>query len=141
MAQQIEFLKHVLPFYQLDQAWLQETADALDVVYFPVDSMIALDLEENAFLYLVIKGRVAEFESVDDRHPLAYYSEYSQFGAIRLLDHESKNIYQAVEESVLYRLSHAFFQRLLQYNPGFERFYQQDITQKLTRLHKQLRQE
>lgn len=140
MSTTIDFLREVLPFDQLDQSWLEEAANALDVEYFPKDTQVLVDLKSNAFLYLVMKGRIAEYES-DFNHPKAYYAAGSQFGADRLLDEKNQDNYLVVEEAILYRLPHEFFQRLLQYNPNFEKFYQQDITQKLTQLHQQLQQD
>lgn len=141
MNQILDFLKQVLPFNQLGEDWLLEASEALDTVYFPEDSMIPLDADKNPFIYFVIKGRVVEFDSADARHPQAYFLEYAQFGAARLLDETSSAVYQAQEETILYRMPFSCFRRLLQHNKDFEQFYQQDITEKLTRLHRQLQHE
>ncbi len=139
--QHAAFLKSILPFDRLDQAWLLEAVKALDVVYFPLHSKIPLDAEENAFLYFVIKGQVAECDLADATRQYALYGPHAQFGASVLLDKKVQFSYQALEEAILYRLPMAVFQRLLRYVPEFESFYYQDITQKLTQFHQQLQVE
>lgn len=141
IAQQVDFLKTVLPFNRLDQAWLDEAAQALDIVYFPLGDKIPLDPVENAFLYIVIKGRVSETNQSESVHQTAVYAPASQFGAQVLLDKQDQFDYVTLEEAILYRLPASVFQRLLKYNADFEAFYFQDITQKLSAFHQQMQVE
>ncbi len=139
--QQIDFIKAVLPFERLDQAWLLEVAQALDVVYFPVGESIPLDSEKNAFVYFVIKGRVAECDSANESRQCAIYGHHAQFGVTPLLDKQVGFEYQALEETILYRLAFSVFQRVIKHNAEFEAFYLQDITHKLSAFHRQLQEQ
>lgn len=136
------FLKSNLPFDRLDQVGLEKAAKALDVVYFPLDARIPLDRAENAFLYIVIKGRVAEFHEEAPSSQCALYGKNAQFGASVLLEQQvGKLEYHAIEECILYRLPAKVFHHLLTNCIEFEAFYFNDITQKLSHFHKQLQTE
>lgn len=138
IVEQVSFLKNIHPFDRLDLVWLNEAAEALDVVYFPLETMIPLNLADNAFIYIVIKGRVSECMGDDGAGQCALYGTNAQFGASMLLDQNTKLSYRAIEETVAYRLPFTTFQRLLKHNPEFEAFYFNDITQKLSHFHQQL---
>lgn len=141
IVEQSAFLKTIHPFDRLSGEWLDQAAEALDVVYFPLDSPIPLDLTENAFLYIVIKGRVSECKEEEGGGQCALYGQHAQFGASTLLDQQAKLTYQTLEETVAYRLPAKVFHRLLTHNLEFEAFYFHDITQKLSHFHQQLQVE
>lgn len=136
--EQVSFLTKIHPFNLLEDEYLNEAAGALDVVYFPLDSTIPLDLMENAFIYIVIKGRVSECMAEDSAAQCGLYGVNSQFGASTLLDQKTRLSYQAIEETLAYRLPYATFKHLLKHNSEFESFYFNDITQKLSHFHRQL---
>lgn len=138
IIEQVGFLKNIHPFDRLETSLLNEAAAALDVVYFPLESTIPLSSTENAFIYIVIKGRVSECMGDDGKGQCGLYGTNAQFGASTLLDQKTKLSYRAIEETVAYRLPFVTFQRLLKHNPEFEAFYFNDITQKLSYFHEQL---
>lgn len=138
IIEQASFLKRIHPFDRLDDGYLNEAAAALDVVYFPLEAKIPLDLSENAFVYIVIKGRVSECMSEDETGQCGLYGTNSQFGASTLLDQKAKLTYQAIEETLAYRLPLVTFKYLLKHNSDFEAFYFNDITQKLSHFHRQM---
>ncbi|WP_029934656.1 putative nucleotidyltransferase substrate binding domain-containing protein [Thiomicrospira pelophila] len=138
IVEQVSFLTKIHPFDRLSTTHLNEAAAALDVVYFPLNAKIPLDLMENAFIYIVIKGRVSECMGEDGSGQCGLYGINSQFGASTLLDQKARLSYQAIEETLAYRLPFATFQNLLKHNPEFESFYFNDITQKLSHFHRQL---
>ncbi|UQB43050.1 CBS domain-containing protein [Thiomicrospira microaerophila] len=138
ILEQTRFLQAVHPFDRLDQAWLEEAAAALDVVYFAQEDQIPLDTTGHAFLYIVMKGRVSECQDDEGAGQCAIYGTNAQFGASTLLDQKAKLNYHAIEETLVYRLPNALFQKLLNHNPDFEAFYFNDITEKLSRFHQQL---
>lgn len=141
-VEQIQFLKSIHPFDRLDDQGLTEAAQALDVVYFPLDAPIPLDTKENAFLYIVIKGRVAECQTDSATSQCALYGLNAQFGAAILLDQQAQALhYHALEETLVYRMPAQVFHRLLTHNIEFEAFYFNDITEKLSHFHRQLQTE
>ncbi|HEY9016870.1 putative nucleotidyltransferase substrate binding domain-containing protein [Thiomicrospira sp.] len=138
IVEQVNFLTNIHPFECLDSDYLNEAAAALDVVYFPLGNKIPLDSTENAFIYIVIKGRVSECLGEDGNAQCGLYGINSQFGASTLLDQKTRLRYQAIEETLAYRLPFVTFKNLLKHNPEFESFYFNDITQKLSHFHRQL---
>lgn len=132
------FLSSILPFDRLDEASLTEASESLDLVYFPLEASIPLDAVENAFIYIVFKGRVAECRQEEQGQQCALFGANAQFGASVLLDQQTHLTYQAIEETLAYRMPKSVFQRLLKNNPDFEAFYFHDITQKLSHFHQQL---
>ncbi|MBE0493276.1 MAG: CBS domain-containing protein [Thiomicrospira sp.] len=138
IIEQVNFIQKIHPFDRLSQDGLNEAAGALDVVYFPLETTIPLNPTESAFIYIVIKGRVAECIGDEGDAQCALYGTHAQFGASTLLDQQAKLRYHTIEETVAYRLPFATFQRLLKHNPEFESFYFNDITQKLSHFHQQL---
>lgn len=110
IVEQVSFLTKIHPFDRLSTTHLNEAAAALDVVYFPLNTKIPLDLTENAFIYIVIKGRVSECMGEDGAGQCGLYGINSQFGASTLLDQQARLSYQAIEETLAYRLPFATFQ-------------------------------
>ena len=137
----IQFLEGVHPFDRLQADQLEQAANALDVVYFEQGVDIALDRGQAAYVYLILKGRVAECQADDQNAQCGLYGVHACFGASYLLDAQAQLRYQTLEETIAYRLPFSVFQQLLQANPEFEAFYFQDITQKLSRFHQQLQAE
>lgn len=137
----IEYLSTILPFDRLDAVLLEQAAAALDLVYFAKDSEIPLDRNQQAFIYIVMKGKVAECSLQEAGKHCALYGENSQFGAAMLLDSQVAYQYTAVEEVLLYRLPYAVFESVVKASPEFEAFYFQDITQKLKVFHQKLQME
>jgi CBS domain-containing protein len=141
-SEQVQFLKSIHPFDRLDAEGLNRAAQALDIVYFPLDAPIPLDTKENAFLYIVMKGRVAECQAESQAGQCALYGQNAQFGATLLLDRQADPLYyHALEECLLYRMPSVVFQALLAQYREFEAFYFNDITEKLSHFHRQLQTE
>jgi len=138
MSELVRFLAQVHPFDRLSEQVVAETARAMDVIYFAADQSIPLSRDQAPFLYLVLKGRVAECHDEEGGNHCALYGPNAQFGAAMLLQQQTQLTYHAVEESLVYRLDAQVFQRLLNEHPEFEAFYFNDITEKLSRFHQQL---
>lgn len=136
--QALSFLQQVPPFSSLDDSVLTSIAGVLDVVYFALGSQLELtQLEsekQNAYLYFVIKGHVAEYDS--EQHQSAVYGHNTFFGDAVLLNKEPFLRYEVIEEAILYRLPQANFLALLQ-QPDIAGFFIDDILTKLNRLQAQ----
>ncbi len=141
MSELVSFLAHVHPFDRLPEADLATAATAIDLVYFAPDQIIPLSQQQDPYLYLVLKGRVAECHDEEGGNHCALYGPNAQFGAAMLLQQQTQLTYHAVEETLTYRMANEVFQRLLKNNPDFEAFYFNDITEKLSRFHQQLQME
>jgi len=65
--QALNFLHQVTPFSSLDDQSLLQIAQALAVVYFALGTQLEITQTEsskqNAYLYFVIKGHIAEYDA------------------------------------------------------------------------------
>jgi CBS domain-containing protein len=142
VQQQLNFLKQVEPFSALNESTLLSLAEALDVVYFPLGERLELSsgeaANENAFLYFVIKGHVAEFD--ENQRQVAVYGSHTYFGESFLLKRAAYRRYDVIEEAIVYRLPQEAFLEVMQ-QPEIEGFFIDDITAKLNRMHAQIQAE
>ncbi|BBP43607.1 putative nucleotidyltransferase substrate binding domain-containing protein [Thiosulfativibrio zosterae] len=138
IQQQRQFIENIAPFNELSQLLLNDMAGAVDVVYFQMGASFEISLSENAFLFFVIKGRVAEFDSAK-RHQ-ATYGAHTFFGEAVLLKQEDRLFYEVTEEAILYRLPQDIFLACLT-SESVKSFFVDDITTKLNKHHSQLQAE
>lgn len=138
IEQQSQFLESIPPFDRLSNSVLQEVASQMDVVYFPVDSVVEVNRRESAFLYFIIKGRVAEYQEGD---LVTQYAIRSYFGEQAVLSADAEQDvreFKVLEESILYRLPVAVFTELLETQPLFKQHFQSTIVEKLDALHQSM---
>lgn len=138
IEQQSQFLENIPPFDSLSVSVLQEVASHLDVVYFPVGSAIEVNRQENAYLYFIIKGRVAEYR---EQELITHYGVRGYFGEQGLLgtdNAEGMREFKVLEESILYRLPAEVFSRLLDSQPVFKQHFLSSIVEKLDALHQSM---
>lgn len=142
IQQQLNFLKQVEPFSNLNLKELTHLASALDVVYFPLKTTLELSRhassKQSTFLYFVIKGHVAEFD--ENNRQRAVYGANTFFGDALLLKRESYLRYEVIEEAIAYRLPQDIFLELVS-QPEIQSFFIDDITAKLNKLHAQIQAE
>lgn len=140
--QALNFLHQVTPFSSLNDKSLTQVAEALDVVYFALGAQLEMSQTEtakqNAFLYFVIKGHVAEYDA--DQQQRAVYGHNTFFGDAILLKKENYLRYDMIEEAILYRLPKSVFLEFIQ-QPEIENYFIDDILTKLNRLQAQAQAE
>ncbi|WP_024851023.1 putative nucleotidyltransferase substrate binding domain-containing protein [Hydrogenovibrio kuenenii] len=133
----INLLHQLEPFSNLPEQSLQELAASMDVVYFPQGSKFALQLhenpEENASLYILIKGRIAEFDN--EGRQTALYLHHTFFGESVLLKKLNESNYEVKEEAIAYRLPGGKFLEWVKM-PELANYFFNSITDKLDQLHK-----
>lgn len=136
IQQQAEFLQHILPFNELTGAERNYLAEQMDVVYFPVGSVIAPNRQESNDLYFIIKGRVAEYQQ---EQLIANYGVRGFFGEKVLLSEPTENddlYFKVVEEAILYRLSGDIFIPFLNEHAAFRHHFEAGIVEKLNAWHR-----
>lgn len=133
----LSLLKQLEPFSLLDEKQLRQLAEALDVMYFPLDSTFDNHMNssetEKASFYFVIKGRIAEYD--DEGRQTALYLPNSFFGESVLLKKVEVAHYQIKEEAIVYRLAGDLFVEWAQ-QPRLHNYFFNSITAKLDHLHK-----
>lgn len=133
----INLLHQLEPFSNLSEQSLQDIAVAMDVVYFPQGSKFTLQVHENseesASLYIVIKGRIAEFD--DEGRQIALYFHHTFFGESVLLNKTEESHYEVKEEAIAYRLPGDAFLKWAKM-PELANYFFNSITDKLDQLHK-----
>ncbi|MDG6777884.1 putative nucleotidyltransferase substrate binding domain-containing protein [Thiomicrorhabdus sp. zzn3] len=136
IQQQAEFLQHILPFNELTDAERNYLAEQMDVVYFPVGSVMTPNRQESHDLYFIIKGRVAEYQQ---EQLVANYGVRGFFGEKALLSESSENeglYFKVVEEAILYRLSGDIFIPFLNEHAAFRHHFEAGIVEKLNAWHR-----
>jgi len=134
MTQQRDFLAQIPPFDQLSTDVLNKLADSLDVIYLPYKTQISAERsEDESFLYLLIKGKVAE---IQDKELIARYSIRGYFGESAILGKSNQNAYFEVqEEAIAYKLSEKLFLLACDQSQVFTQFFNSSIVEKLNRIH------
>ncbi|MBF6056964.1 MULTISPECIES: DUF294 nucleotidyltransferase-like domain-containing protein [Thiomicrorhabdus] len=130
--QQLQFLQQISPFSSLPIKLLSQTAQQLDVVYFPSDSVI----KEFDSLFIVIKGLVKERRG---ETVLGRYAGGSFFGEQLLLGKSAASVqveFLVEEEAILYSLPKSQFAELLEKDRGFYDFFHSSIAERLDSLYK-----
>ncbi len=137
ITQQYDFLSQITPFDQLDKSILFELADSMNVVYLPKRTKLNLEeIDDAGFLYIIIKGKVAELQ---DDAIISRYSVRGFFGDYEVLGKMNKSsTYEAIEETITYKLPAKIFMKAFNQHDKFSRFFSASIVDKLDRIHKSI---
>jgi CBS domain-containing protein len=119
----------VPPFDRLDDAERRRVEGALDIAYFPRDSVVVSRGAHPESLYILIKGVVHERDNDDEL--VAVYTTGDAFDAMSLLKGKSRHQFIAHEEVISYLLPEDLFKQLTAKNTAFEAFYFQGLLEKL----------
>lgn len=134
LVQQRDFLSQITPFDRLSQDVLTELAESMNVVYLPLKTTLSFAVEtEKKFLYLLIKGKVAEKQ---DEDIVSHYSVRGYFGDAEILG-KTEHIasYEVVEEAIAYKLPASLFLKAFDASQDFANFFNASIVDKLNRIH------
>lgn len=116
-----DFLKKYHPFDLLPPEALENLPNAIEVRYARRGTVMFSPGDENAYLWVVRTGAV---ETIDpEGHLLARLSEGECFGVRALLRGQAVNRCEAIEDSLLYLLPVAQFNRLRDIHPQFSFFF------------------
>lgn len=134
ITQQRDFLAQIPPFDQLEAVLLNELADSMDVIYLPRKLKIKFEeVVDEHFLYLLIKGRVAE---IQDDEVTSRYSIRGFFGDTDILSEAVRLAhYEVQEEAIAYKLPAKLFLKAFEQNHDFAHFFNSSIVEKLNRIH------
>lgn len=138
-ADQIHFLRQIVPFDRLGPEELQTAADALDVEYFPATRTLAQPGQAAEALWIVIKGRIDEYD--DSGTSLAAYGPDDVVGAAALLRGRHDCRLSTGEETLCYTLPRGTFMRLGESCPALHEHVEASLADRLLGLRKRRRAE
>jgi CBS domain-containing protein len=128
------FITNISPFDRLNSSELDTVTAAVDIEYFKSGTKLINRGESPLYLYIVIKGIIAE-QAPDSS--ITLYETQDTFSALALLSGTSKSNFTVQEEALCYLLPQATFLNLSRTNPNFGNFYYQTLSQRLNWLMEQ----
>lgn len=133
ITQQRDFLAQIPPFDHLPHDLLYQLADSMDVVYLPHKTTIEIDTKKPSYLYILIKGKVAE---IQHEEVASRYSVRGFFGDTQILGKSNQDVhYEVQEEAIAYKLPAKLFMKAFAANNEFAQFFNSSIVDKLNRIH------
>ncbi|RAH38804.1 putative nucleotidyltransferase substrate binding domain-containing protein [Halomonas sp. SL1] len=127
------------PFSLLDEAGRERVRGGLDLAYFDCDEIILEAGQPGDNVFLIHKGEVAELDTTQpgERQRIGHYTGGDLFGAISILNGQSRYRFRAEQESLCYLLPRALFLELCDAYPAFDAFFRQRLADKARLLTEQ----
>jgi CBS domain-containing protein len=123
-----------LPFSLLtesEQAFLRSN---LDIGYYQSGEVIIKAGEQSEGVYVVFRGRVAESEPLDEDdemlHVFMHYENEDYFGGWSAMHGSAIHNFTAAEETICHIFSTEILLELIDSNPGFADYFQQNLAAK-----------
>ena len=123
-----------LPFSLLtesEQAFLRSN---LDIGYYQSGEVIIKAGEQSEGVYVVFRGRVAESEPLDEGdemlHVFMHYENEDYFGGWSAMHGSAIHNFTAAEETICHIFSTEILLELIDSNPGFADYFQQNLAAK-----------
>lgn len=127
------------PFSLLDETGRARVRGGLDLAYFDRDEIILEAGQPGENVFLIHKGEVAELDTTlpGERQRIGHYTGGDLFGAISILNGQSRYRFRAEQESLCYLLPRALFLELCAAYPAFDAFFRQRLADKARLLTEQ----
>jgi Predicted signal-transduction protein containing cAMP-binding and CBS domains len=120
------FLKQIYPFELLTNQELSEIVNNLAIEYYKKGQKIE---DVDNYLYVVLKGVVVEKDSLGNE--VGYFGQGSFFDVSRVIN-GSENIFEAFEESILYKIDKKIILKLVNENERFGEYFKKSTKEKLS---------
>ena len=120
------FLKQIYPFELLTNQELSEIVNNLVIEYYKKGQKIE---DVDNCLYVVLKGVVVEKDSLGNE--VGYFGQGSFFDVSRVIN-GSENIFEAFEESILYKIDKKIILKLVNENERFGEYFKKSTKEKLS---------
>lgn len=123
------------PFDLLSEAEQQQLLTSLDIGYFGKDEIIIETGQSSDYVFVVMKGAVAEIDSKmaeddPDNGVIREYAHEDIFGAISIINGSSRYTFRTLEETIVWLLPKALFLKFLDDNPAFAAYFQNTLAEK-----------
>ncbi len=130
---QKELISSLHPFDLLSSRELEQVMSAMDIAYYPKETVLISPSLSTGAHHIIIKGTVNEL--IDDTlHNV--YGDGDSFDANALIYGETQSYFIVQEDLICYELPKETFLNLLQDIPAFKNYYMQDFASK----HQHLKQ-
>ncbi|SFP02676.1 putative nucleotidyltransferase substrate binding domain-containing protein [Hydrogenimonas thermophila] len=137
IVEQKSFLISIHPFDSLSDNELERVLSAMDIAYYPKDTILFNEDKKPDNISIIIKGSV---EASDKEGNVEYFGALDTIGACEILQHSNERIYRVIEELLCYEIPKTLFLELIKTNDAFKTFYLEDIATRLQALRKQSQQ-
>ena len=134
VLEQKAFIGAIAPFDRLRPSELEAVAEAMDIAYYKQGDIIVERYSAPEYLYIIIKGVVQE---IDNDGVASVHVSQDMIDAMALIDGESQKEFVVEEELICYLLPKELFTTLLDNNKEFQKFYYQNISERLDSLIEQ----
>ena len=121
-----------LPFTLLDAAGREHARRGMDIAYFARDEIILDTGQAGESLFLIHQGEVAEVDPTLPRATarIGLYTTGDLFGAISMINGQSRYRFIAEQECLCYLFPKVLFQQLCRAYPEFDNFFRQSLAHK-----------
>ena len=126
------------PFDLLIDAEQASLKNSLDIGYFDKDEIILEAGQPSDYVYVIMKGDVAEtddhfqgdFSDEEAEGFVAHYGNEELFGAISIINGASRHTFTALEETISYLIPKDLFVGLMDQNEDFSAFFRKSLAEK-----------
>ncbi|WNK19647.1 putative nucleotidyltransferase substrate binding domain-containing protein [Halomonas piscis] len=124
------------PFSLLDAAGREHARRGMDIACFERGEILLDTGQPGEFLYLIHRGEVAEVDPTlpDATARIGLYTDGDVFGAISIINGQSRYRFIAEQECVCYLVPKVLFQQLCRACPEFDDYFRQSLARKARRL-------
>jgi len=124
------------PFSQLGEAGRRRLQEGTDLAYYEPDDIILDAASTSDSVFLVHKGSVAELDvnAPDGRRQVGVYAAGDLFGAISVLNGQSRYRFRAEQQTLCYLIPAGLFRELCESEVEFGRYFSQRLAEKNQRL-------
>jgi CBS domain-containing protein len=123
-----------LPFSLLTESEQSFLRSNLDIGYYQSGEVIIKAGEQSEGVYVVFRGRVAESEPLDEDdemlHVFMHYENEDYFGGWSAMHGSAIHNFTAEEETICHIFSTEILLELIDSNPGFADYFQQNLAAK-----------
>lgn len=123
-----------LPFSLLTESEQTFLRSNLDIGYYQSGEVIIKAGEQSEGVYVVFRGRVAESEPLDEDdemlHVFMHYENEDYFGGWSAMHGSAIHNFTAAEETICHIFSTEILLELIDSNPGFADYFQQNLAAK-----------
>ncbi|MBZ9559270.1 MULTISPECIES: putative nucleotidyltransferase substrate binding domain-containing protein [unclassified Modicisalibacter] len=123
------------PFSLLDEAGRARVRSGVDLAYYDTGEVILEAGQAGDHVFVIHKGEVAELDTGQpgEQARIGHYTTGDLFGAISILNGQSRYRFIAEQESLCYLLPRQLFEQLCEAHPAFADYFRQSLAAK-TRL-------
>ncbi|MEA1915294.1 MAG: putative nucleotidyltransferase substrate binding domain-containing protein [Campylobacterota bacterium] len=130
---QQDFIQSIHPFEELNSEQITQCQKAMNIGYYPKDTVLISSSHIADHFFIIIKGEVNEY---NDDELTAVYHPQDSFDADSLMYGKTNSTFKVSEDLICYELDKKTFLHLLEQNERFKKFYLRNLSSRLQTLKK-----